>query len=134
MVNWMPCSRQDVERFQIDRGFGKPHAFRIASEAMAEIFDAPDHLGQLVARIGERHDHVVVALRHRRTMAGEALRADAVGFQDFPVGFGCFVLHPGQQGGAEVEADAGVVVDDFRDAAFRRPECARRCWARSIPR
>jgi hypothetical protein len=52
-------------------------------------------------------------------MARETLRAHAIGLQNRLVGVGRFVLHPGQQGGPEVEADARVVVDDFCDAAFR---------------
>ena len=49
-------------------------------------------------------------------MAGEALLAFAVGVEDRGVDFGRFGFEPGEQSGAEVEADAGVVVDQLDDA------------------
>ena len=62
-MNAMPLLRQDFEGLDIDGCFGKPHAFGLAPEAMLEIANAPDHLGLLIAPVGQRHDHVVVGLR-----------------------------------------------------------------------
>ena len=111
-----PMLSHKVQRLQVDRGFREPHALRVAPEAKAKVFDAPDHLRQLVARVGERHDHVVVALRQRRSMPRKALLAQPVGIQNRLVSVRRLLLHPGQQRGPEVETDAGVVVDDLRDA------------------
>ncbi len=78
--------RQDVQRPQVDGGFRKPHAFRIAPEMKAKVLDAPNHLRLLVAVVRERHDHVVVALRQRRSMPGKTLRAYLIGLQNSLVG------------------------------------------------
>ena len=50
-------------------------------------------------------------------MARERLLALAVGLQYPLIGVRRVVLHPGQQRRPEVEADAGVVVDDLCDPA-----------------
>ena len=46
-------------------------------------------------------------------MAGKTPLAVAIGIDDAPVDFQVLVLHPGKQGRAEIEADLGVVIDDF---------------------
>ena len=71
-----------------------------------------------MARAGQRQDDVVVGLRQRRAVAGKQFQALAVGFEDALIGAGRVLLEPGEQRGSEVEADAGVVVDDFRDASL----------------
>ena len=67
---------------------------------------------------GEGHDDVVVDLRHGRAVAAVALAAALVGVEDHAVGAGGVVVQPAEQGGAEVEAHAGVVVDDADDLVF----------------
>jgi hypothetical protein len=69
-------------RIRSRRRFRQPHALRHASEAAAEVGDAPADLGDAVAGGGERHDDVVVDLRHCRAVAGEALLAALVGVDD----------------------------------------------------
>jgi hypothetical protein len=81
-----------------------------------EVADSPHDLGVLVAAVGQRHDHVVVNLGDGGAVSGKALLALAVGFENGPIGFGGAVGHPREQSGANVEADAGVVVDDADDA------------------
>ena len=64
---------------------------------------------------GERHDDVVVDLRDGGAVAAVALGAGDVGVEDAAIGAGSFVGEPVEQGGAEVEAHARVVVDDADD-------------------
>ena len=108
--------RHQIEGFQIDRGFGQPHAFGQTAEAADEIFEAPADLGLLVAAVGERHDHVVIGLRHGRSVAGELFLALPVGVDEAAISVGRVFGRPGEQRRAEVEADFGIVVDDARDA------------------
>ena len=65
---------QEVEDGAGDGGFGEPHAFGLAAEAVLEVGDAPADLGAGVALVGERHDDVVVDLRERGAVAAVALR------------------------------------------------------------
>ena len=74
----------------------------------------PQISGCLCRAVGERHDHVVISLREGRAMSGKAFLAFAVGLEDGFVRLGDVVFHPGEQRGAEVEADSGVVVDNLR--------------------
>ena len=67
-----------------------------------------------VARAGQRHDDVVVDLRHGRAVAAEALAAAALAIQDHAIGARRIVFQPAEQRGAEVEAHARIVVDDAR--------------------
>ncbi len=57
-------------------------------------------------------------MSERRAVAGEVLQALAVGFQNGLVDVGGLLLQPGKQGGPEVKANLGVVIDDAGDAAF----------------
>ncbi len=107
---------QHFEGLDIDSGFGQPHAFGVAIEAVLEVSQTPDHLGLLVSAIGQRHDHVVVNLGDGGAVSGEALLAGNVGVEDGLVGFGSAVGHPGEKRGADVKADPGVVVNDAGDA------------------
>ncbi len=66
--------RHEVEHVAVDGGFGQPHAFRLAAEAVLEVGDAPADLGEGVAGAGQRHDDVVVDLRDGGAVAGEAQR------------------------------------------------------------
>ena len=104
-----------VEHAAVDGGFGEPHAFGTAAEAVFEVGDAPADLGDGVAAAGERHDDVVVDLGERGAVAAVTLGAGAVGVEDHAIGARGFVGDPLEQGGAEVEAHAGVVVDDADD-------------------
>jgi hypothetical protein len=87
----------------------------LAAEAVGEVGDAPADLGAGVALGGERHDDVVVDLGERGAVVGVADGADLVGILDHAVDAGSEVLEPTEEGGAEVEAHAGVVVDDADD-------------------
>ena len=64
---------------------------------------------------GQRHDDVVVDLRHGGAVSAVALGAGLVRVQDHAVGARGLVGEPLQQGGAEVEAHARVVVHDAND-------------------
>ena len=74
--------RQHLERFGVDRSFRQPHALRLASEARFKITNPPLYLRYFVAVIGQGQDHVVVTLRHRRSVTREASRADFVSFEN----------------------------------------------------
>ena len=103
----------------VDGGFGEPHAFRLAAETVLEVCDAPADLSEGVAGAGERHDDVVVDLGKRGAVSAEADGAGAVGFLDHVVSAGGFIGEPGEEGGSEVEAHAGVIVEDADDLVFR---------------
>ena len=106
---------EQVEHAAVDGGLGEPDAFGFAAEAMFEVGDAPADLGEGVAAAGERHDDVVVDLGEGGAVAAVALRAGLVGVEDHLVGAGSLVGEPAEQGGAEVEAHARIVVDDAHD-------------------
>ena len=109
---------QRLERGRVDGRLRQPHALGLAPEAVHEVAHAPAHLRAPVARVRERQDHVVVGLRERRAVPGEAARALRVGREDRAVDLGLLLLEPGQQRRAEVEAHRGVVVDDRDDAVL----------------
>ena len=106
---------QDAERFQVHGGLGQPHALGVAAEAGAEIRHAPFDLGDLVAPVGQRHDHVAVGLGQGRAVAVETLHGEPVRVHDGLVEPRMVPVQPGQQRWAEIEADLGVVVDDIDD-------------------
>src|SRR5947209_5785744 len=85
---------------------------------MLEIFQAPKHLRATITKIRERKDRVVVSLRYGITVSAEFLLAESVARDNRFVNLWRLLFHPGKQGGAEVERDGGVVVDDARDLAF----------------
>jgi len=80
-----------------------------------EVCDAPTDLGAGVAFGGKWHDDVVVDLGERGAMVGVERGAGLVGVLNHAVGAGSEVFEPAEQGGAEVEAHARVVVDDAGD-------------------
>ena len=71
------ASRSSVSRSTA--GFGQPHRLRLPPEAALEIGDAPHDLRPLVARVGKRHDDVVVALRDGRAVSGKQFPALFIG-------------------------------------------------------
>ena len=85
---------------------------------MLEVGDAPADLGAGVALGGERHDDVVVDLGEGGAVVGVERGAGLVGVLDHAVGAGSEVFEPAEERGAEVEAHAGVVVDDADDLAL----------------
>ena len=91
-MNLMPSCGHEVEDAAVDGGLGEPHAFGLAAEAGLEVGDAPADLGEGVAAAGERHDDVVVDLRHGGAVSAVALRAGVVGVEDHAVGAGGFVV------------------------------------------
>ncbi len=108
---------EEVEGLAVDGGFAEPHAFGAAAEAVFEVGDAPADLGLGVASAGEGKDDVVVGLGESGAVTAEVGGAGMVGVEDHAVGAGGFALEPGEQGGAEVEADFAVVIDDLDDLA-----------------
>ncbi len=106
---------EEVEGFGIDGGFGEPHAFRHAAEAVLEVSDAPANLRDAVAGGGEGHDEVVVGLGHGRSVAGKAGLAAPIGMDDGVMDASGVLLQPGKQRRAEVEAHPGVVIQDADD-------------------
>ena len=67
------ASRSSVSRSTAVSGSHIPSG--LAAEAVLEVGEPPEDLGPLVAPVGERQDDVVVALRQRRAVPGEALAA-----------------------------------------------------------
>ena len=95
--------RNGVQGGGVDGGLGQPHSLGVASEAPAEIRDAPADLRDPVPRRGQREDRVVA--RHgQRVAVAEAIDTDRVGTQDRLVRLGRVPLHPPQQRRSEVEA------------------------------
>ena len=117
-MNLIPKLRQNFQGLQIHRGLRQPHALRMAAESFFKIANAPKNLRVFVLARGQRKDHVVVGLGHRRTMAGEKPLAFAVGRQNRFIHRRTLLLHPRKQGGTKVEADLGIVVDDLQNAAI----------------
>jgi len=107
-----------VEHAAADGGLGEPHTFGASFEAVFEVSDAPADLSEGVAAAGERHNDVVVDLCDRGAVAAVAVCAGDVGVEDAAIGAGSLVGEPLEQSGAEVEAHAGVVVDDADDLVF----------------
>jgi hypothetical protein len=106
---------EEVEGVAVNGGFGEPHALGLAAEAADEVGDAPADLGDAVLLVGEGQDDVVVDLGHGGAVAGEALSTEPVRVEDAAVDARGVFFKPGEEGGTEVEADAGVVVDDADD-------------------
>src|SRR5437763_711483 len=77
-----PVGCEHLQRLRVHGGFGKPHSFRLPFETTFKIFDAPFDLSFLIAAIGQRKDHVVVALGDGGAVSGEMLLAFLVGFQN----------------------------------------------------
>ena len=71
-----------------------------------------------IAGRGQRHDDVVVNLRHGGAVASKVLLALPVGLAHHRVGQGRFLFHPGEQRRPEVEAHPRVVVGDAQDAVL----------------
>ena len=65
---------QRLERAEIDGRLGQPHPFGVAAEAVAEVGDAPVHLGPLVVHAGQRHDDMVIHLGQSVAVPAAALR------------------------------------------------------------
>src|SRR5262249_31004608 len=108
---------ENFECLDVDSGLGQPHPLAVTSEAALEVPNSRDDLCCFIALIGQRHNHVVVALGDGVAVAGETLLALPVGLQDRLVNIRRIQLHPGKQRRTEVEADLGVVVNDALDAS-----------------
>ncbi len=107
--------RQQLQRFGIRGCLCKPHALRHGAVMAFVVGNAPANLGDAIALAGQRHDDVVVDLRHRRAVAAVVPAAAPFAVENHPVGARRIFLEPAQERGAEVEADARVVVHDARD-------------------
>ena len=109
---------EELERFSVGRGFSEPHALRRSAVVIFVVGDAPANLGDAIAAVGEGQDHVVIDLRHGGTVSVIGLAAAALAIEDHAIGAGGVFAEPAQEGGADIEADAGVVVDDADDLVF----------------
>ena len=111
----MPFERERFERGRVGRRLRQPHALGFGAKAVLVVGDAPADLRVPIARIGQRQNHVVVALRHGRAVAAVTLAAAALAVQNHAERPRRILLEPTQQRGAKVEAHARVVVHDARD-------------------
>ena len=109
--------RQHLERFNINGGFGQPHALGTATEPVAKVGDAPGDLSLLVMPACKRHDHVIVNLGECVAVAPAPLEAEPVGLDDRLEHGGLVLGQPVQERGAEVEAHPGVIVEQIDDPA-----------------
>ena len=101
---------EHAQHVVVHRGLGEPDALGVAAEAVAEVGEAPAHLRARVALVGEGEDQVVVGL-------GDRAAAEPVALDHAGEDLGLVGVEPGEQGGADVEAQVGVVVDDGHDPA-----------------
>ena len=102
---------EDLQRPGIDRGFGEPHPLGLAAETVLKIPDPPEDLRALIARVGQRHDHMIVHLRDRRAVAGEPGLAFLVRRQYILIIFRRVAFHPGQKRWAEVKTHRRVIIN-----------------------
>ena len=86
---------------------------------MLEIANPPLHLRDSITPVGQRHDHVVVCLSQRGTVARIARRARPVTLQNRLVHPRSLLLQPRKKRRAKVKADFLVIVDDPHDAVVR---------------
>ncbi len=110
-----PVLSQQLQRFGVGCGFRQPHALGGLAVVAFVVGDAPANLRDAVAAARQRHNHVVVDLRHGRAVAAKTLAAAQLALQHHAVGAGRILLQPTQQRGPEVEVDARVVVQDARN-------------------
>jgi len=87
------------------------------AEAAAEIELAPEDLGAQVVRVEKRRDGVAPHLRHGPAR-GEASSLLAVALAHAAHDLAIVALQPARQGRADVEGQAGVVVDDGGDVVL----------------
>ena len=120
-----PICSESFEGRRVNRGFRQPHAFRRRAKTILVVGNAPADLRGAVARVGQRQNHVVVYLRHGRAVPAVALAAAALAVKNHAIGARRVFLEPTQQRGAEVKADARVVVDDARDLIFHIEHASR---------
>ncbi len=82
------------------------------------VGNAPTNLGDTVAGAGQRHNDVVVNLRHGRAVTAVALPAAALAVKNHAIGALRVLLQPAHQRRPEVKTDARVVVHDALDLIF----------------
>ncbi len=109
---------EELKGIRVGGGLSQPHAFRRSAVVVFVVGDAPADLGDAIASACEGQDHVIVDLRHGGTMAVIAFAAAAFAVENHAVGAGSVFAEPAEEGGADVEADTGVVVDDADDLVF----------------
>ena len=118
---------QRLQRARIGGGLGQPHALGLAPEAALEVGQAPLDLGAQIAGVQQRGDGVAPHLGHA------APRAQPPGLLLVPgahprQGGGVLPLDEAGQGGADVERQVGVVVDQLPHLCRRRRAGARSRW------
>jgi len=96
---------QNFQRLQIGGSFWEPHALGRMLEAILKISDAPHHLGDFIFSPGERENGMVVGLSHGIAHTITLYIAALLGNNHF-AGFGVVQIQPGEQGWADVKADA----------------------------
>ena len=101
----------------IYRGLRQPQGCGRALKAVLEVFEAPDDLGFPVPGVAQGQDGMAVSLGDGVAVP-QGREALAVGLQDLGIGFRGLVRQPTDQGGAEIEADMFVVVDNVQDAVL----------------
>ncbi len=120
-----PICSEGFEGRVVGRGFRQPHAFRRRAKAILVVGDSPADLRGAVASVGQRQNHVVVNLRHGRTVPAVTLAAAALAIKNHAIGARRVFLEPTEERGSEVKADARVVIDDAHDLIFHVEHAGR---------
>ena len=121
----------DRQRLGVHGCLGKPHTLRLAAEAMLEVGDAPNDLGDFIGARGQRHDDMVVGLGHGVAYP-IAPHVGPILFDDPSVRRRIVGCHPRKERGANVEADVLKIAElSVRAIAFSVntlvPVSIRRC-------
>ena len=129
-----PASMSAASVAGVDRRLRQPHPLGArgrsggGSRLPPENLRAHDRASLSSGAIGCPHTWAMAPPRPGASVARRRPRADA------PHDLRVVAREPARQGGAEVEGQAGVVVDDGGDVVLARRRCARRRWPGSTRR
>src|SRR5678815_4401069 len=85
---------QDVQGQVVTCGFGQPQRFWLATKAIPEVLQAPDHLRQQISLITERQDRMSIRLCNCVAMSTAFARAITVSLQNSLIRSRVFFFKP----------------------------------------
>src|SRR6056297_759375 len=120
---------KDLQSFNINSSFRKPHPFRFSSKPEVKVSYSPFDLGSFIFYGGKRHYHMIISLSYGGAMTGKVPGTFKVSFKDSFIYPDIIFFKPRKKSGTKIETYMRIIINHPDYSASFVKKSGSRVWS-----